>query len=84
MNALRHFLAHLRSPEGRQSRKIFRNFFIVLTVILAIHTTLFIAIMGREQMLLEDGLKVPYFCTNPTFLFPCGFLILSWIAREPF
>ena len=54
---MRHFLAHLRSPEGRQSRKIFWNFFIVLTVILAIHITLFIAIMGREQMLLEDGLN---------------------------
>ena len=55
MNALRHFLAHLRTHEGRQSLKIFRNFFIVLTAILAVHTLLFIFIMGREQIVLPAG-----------------------------
>ena len=35
-----------KKPEGKQSLKIFRNFFLVLTVILAVHTTLFIVIMG--------------------------------------
>jgi voltage-gated potassium channel len=55
MNALRHFLAHLRTHEGRQSLKIFRNFFIVLTAILAVHTLLFIFIMGREQIALPAG-----------------------------
>ena len=46
MSTLKYFLAHLKSQEGKQSLKIFRNFFLVLTVILAVHTTLFIVIMG--------------------------------------
>ncbi|MEL0118205.1 MAG: NAD-binding protein [Opitutae bacterium] len=55
MSTLKYFLAHLKSQEGKQSLKIFRNFFLVLTVILAVHTTLFIVIMGREQILLPEG-----------------------------
>ena len=55
MDTLKLFLAHLRSLEGRQSLKIFRNFFLVLTAILAVHTVLFIGIMGREQILLPEG-----------------------------
>ena len=55
MNALKHFFAHLRSREGRQSRKIFQNFFLILALILIVNSTLFHLIMAHEMNVLPDG-----------------------------
>ena len=55
MKAIRHFLNHLQTPEGRHNLVLFSKFFVVLTIIVGVNTILFLAIMGREQILLPEG-----------------------------
>ena len=55
MKAIKYILAHLRTIQGRQHVAIFRNFFIVLTIIVFINSLLFHGIMEREQILLPEG-----------------------------
>lgn len=55
MKAIQHILAHLKTTQGRQNLAIFRNFFFVLTGIIAVNSGLFHGIMEREQVLLPEG-----------------------------
>jgi len=45
----------MRTIQGRQHVVIFRNFFIVLTIIVFINSLLFHGIMEREQFLISEG-----------------------------
>jgi len=55
MKAIKYILAHMRTIQGRQHVVIFRNFFIVLTIIVFINSLLFHGIMEREQFLISEG-----------------------------
>lgn len=55
MKAIKHILANLKTTQGLQNLVIFRNFFIVLTLIISINSALFYGIMEREQSILPEG-----------------------------